>query len=54
MFWLRGKYSNGRCRRHPPVVLSDVDSFSTYWPHTDPDDWCGEYLVIVDDDGGKP
>lgn len=45
--------SAGKCRRHPPAVLSETDggsdgdqlSFSAYtrWPKTMGQDWCGEF-----------
>ena len=38
------KSREGRCRRHAPTPRADEISqdFSTIWPATFDDDWCGE------------
>jgi hypothetical protein len=37
-------YSEGKCRRHPPALISDPDgSVFTRFPRVEKSDWCGEH-----------
>ena len=43
-FWLEGEFTDGSCRRYPPVVSLDEEmGFISTYPRTEPDDWCGEW-----------
>ena len=44
--WSNGTYtySEGKCRRHPPALISDPDgSVFTRFPRVEMSDWCGEH-----------
>ena len=35
----------GLCRRHPPAVIDEYESFYAPWPKTKPTAWCGEFKI---------
>lgn len=39
-------YPNDECRRNPPTVMPDGD---TFWPNTHDGDWCGEWSAREED-----
>jgi len=42
---MRGNH--GECRRHAPLPQNDSEA---QWPAVSADDWCGEHVLIVDED----
>lgn len=41
----------GWCRRYPPVVIFEGDSFQSKSPLTDTFDWCGEFKTNLSEAG---
>ncbi len=40
--------SNGKCRKNPPVVVTDrKGNIKTEWPGVQYDDWCGKWKPIA-------
>jgi len=48
IFWKRWENNidpnHGDCKKHSPIIVSDRDGeYSSIWPDTDGDDWCGSF-----------
>ena len=41
------------CHSSPPIVVSTIGGVETHWPAVNPDDFCGEYTVEVNDTAGQ-
>lgn len=40
------------CHSAPPVVVGSINGAETHWPRTNPDDFCGEFTIEVDEPAG--
>lgn len=53
--WYRKMASNGgECRRHAPRPADREENDTSQWPYVLPTDWCGEHVLIEDDERNEP